>query len=85
MLSNHDNPPTSEDARAAPESTAGKRVVVAVLTFQRPDTLAILLAAFAEMERPADVALTLLIIDNDGAASARETVAAWQPRIPGLA
>ena len=59
-------------------------VVVAVLTFQRPDTLARLLAAFAELDHPADVAVRLLIIDNDAAASARETVAAWESRIPGL-
>lgn len=61
------------------------RIVVAVLTFQRPDTLATLLAAFAEIERPVDLAVTLLVIDNDAAASARETVTAWQGRIPGLA
>lgn len=61
------------------------RIVVAVLTFRRPDTLATLLAAFAEIERPADVTVTLLVIDNDALASARETVAAWLPRIPGLA
>lgn len=72
---------------AAPNDRPGghPRLVVAVLTFRRPDTLATLLAAFAEIERPADVAVTLLVIDNDALASARETVAAWLPRIPGLA
>lgn len=60
------------------------RLVVAVLTFQRPDTLATLLAAFAEMERPADAIITLLVLDNDAAASARETVEPWLSRIPGL-
>jgi ATP-binding cassette, subfamily B, bacterial MsbA len=72
-------------ARRREPTASPRRIVVAVLTFQRPDTLATLLAAFAEIEQPADAAVTLLIVDNDAAASARTTVEAWLPRIPGLA
>ena len=62
-----------------------QRLVVAVLTFRRPDTLAALLAAFAEMDRPVAVTTTLLIIDNDREASARQLVEAWRGRIGNLA
>jgi succinoglycan biosynthesis protein ExoM len=69
---------------AAGNSDAVTSIVVAVLTFKRPGELAEFLEVFARIERPAHCRLMLLVVDNDAKASARELVAAWQERIPGL-
>jgi subfamily B ATP-binding cassette protein MsbA len=84
MLLNLDHRPTSADAIGVASPAACRQVVVAVLTFQRPETLANLLAAYAELDPPAGAVATLLVVDNDAAASARGVVEAWQGRIPGL-
>lgn len=69
---------------AAGNSDAVTSIVVAVLTFKRPDELGEFLEVFAQIEKPARCRLMLLVVDNDAKASARELVAAWQKRIPGL-
>jgi len=69
---------------AARNSDAVTSIVVAVLTFKRPGELANFLESFARIERPARCRVMLLVVDNDAKASAREVVAAWQERIPGL-
>jgi succinoglycan biosynthesis protein ExoM len=59
-------------------------VVVAVLTFKRRHELADFLEGFSRVEMPARCRVTLLVVDNDANASGRETVAAWQDRIPEM-
>lgn len=50
------------------------RIAIAVLTYQRPDTLAQLLQAIAVLNPVPDAKTTLLVIDNDAEQSARELV-----------
>ena len=59
-------------------------IVVAVLTYKRPDTLNKLLSEFVCLNCPDDLKLTLLVIDNDERESARELVGSWRERIPNL-
>ncbi len=72
---------------AAPRDAAdaGERlsIVVAVLTFRRPDLLADFLAAYARIALPDGCDVTLLVVDNDAAGSGRPTFEAWCDRIPG--
>ncbi len=84
MLESTVEVPERDSVRADVGYCSPVHIVAAVLTFQRPDTLATLLAAFAEMDRPEEASVSLLVVDNDAAGSARETVEAWQDRIPGL-
>lgn len=49
-------------------------VVIAVLTYRRPDTLARLLRAVGVLDPVADARRTLLVIDNDAGQSARKLV-----------
>lgn len=56
-------------------------VVVAVLTYKRPETLGKLISEYASMARPADVRISLLVIDNDESGSAEPVVNSWQGRI----
>lgn len=59
-------------------------VVIAVLTYKRPETLGSLLEAYASMGRPQNVRLQLLVIDNDQQKSAEPIVDRWRGRIEGL-
>lgn len=72
---------------AAPRDAAdaGERlsIVVAVLTFRRPDLLADFLEAYARISLPDHCDVTLLVVDNDAAGSGRPTFEAWCDRIPG--
>jgi succinoglycan biosynthesis protein ExoM len=63
---------------------AGLSVVIAVLTYKRPETLDQLLSAYASMARPEDAGLKLLVIDNDQQGSAKQVVDLWRGRIEGL-
>ena len=56
-------------------------VVVAVLTYRRPDMLGKLLAEYASMSRPAHARISLVVIDNDELGSAEEVVNSWRDRI----
>lgn len=57
-------------------ATRERSIVVAALTYRRPDMLGPLLEAFARIERPQGWRVTLLVIDNDDTGSARHVVAA---------
>lgn len=50
------------------------RICVGVLTFKRPDLLSSLLDGLAKISLPADIAVSLIIIDNDFTASAKTLV-----------
>jgi succinoglycan biosynthesis protein ExoM len=56
------------------------RAVVAVLTFRRPEGLASVLPPLVEQVQLAPVSGHVLVVDNDPAASARETVGGWADR-----
>lgn len=69
----------------APEAAdAGERlsIVVAVLTFRRPDLLADFLDGYARIALPDGCDVTLLVVDNDAAGSGRPTFEACRDRIP---
>lgn len=76
--------PLHDDAVSQPWSPDHRSVVVAALTFRRPESLEILLAGFSRLVAPPHCTVTFLIVDNDSAESARPTVERWQARIPGL-
>lgn len=59
-------------------------VVVAVLTYKRPETLEKLLEAYASMSKPQNVHLQLLIIDNDQQGSAEPVIDRWRDRVDDL-
>lgn len=59
-------------------------VVIAVLTYKRPQTLGKLLEAYASMSKPKNASLQLLVIDNDQQKSAESIVDRWRERIEGL-
>ena len=63
---------------------AGLSVVIAVLTYKRPETLGQLLSAYASMARPEGAGLRLLVIDNDQQGSAKQVVDRWRGQIDGL-
>ena len=58
-------------------------VVVAVLTFRRPDLLANFLEAYAAIDLPDDCDVTLLVVDNEASGSGRMTFDLYRDRIPG--
>jgi succinoglycan biosynthesis protein ExoM len=60
---------------------ANLSVVIAVLTYKRPETLGKLLSEYASMCRPEHVKLKLLVIDNDENGSAEQIVNSWRNRI----
>lgn len=62
----------------SPEDEAGhpRSIVVAVLTFRRPDLLAALLESYSRLVMPPDCQVQLLVIDNDAHASALQTFTA---------
>lgn len=66
--------PRDADARPA--------IVVAVLTFRRPDLLAGFLEGYFRLNPPTDCVVRLLVVDNDSRESGRETFVEWQDRIP---
>ncbi|MFI7589615.1 glycosyltransferase family 2 protein [Spongisporangium articulatum] len=57
-------------------STSGARVVVAVLTYKRPQTLAALLPVLGAQCAEVPDSASVLVVDNDPAASARDLVSA---------
>ncbi|WP_210509041.1 glycosyltransferase family 2 protein [Naasia sp. SYSU D00057] len=61
----------------APTSDAPLRVVVAALTYRRPDDLAELLPALVAQRATVPDSVDILIVDNDPDAGAREQVAAF--------
>jgi len=71
------------DASASADAGERLSIVVAVLTFRRPDLLADFLAAYARIVLPHGCDVTLLVVDNDSAGSGRPTFEAWRDRIPG--
>ncbi len=71
-------------ASTQPRSADLRSVVVAALTFRRPETLEKLLESFSQLPIPPHCGVTFLIVDNDSAESARATVEGWQSRIPTL-
>ncbi len=69
----------------APEASDVGRplsIVVAVLTFKRPDLLTDFLDGYARIALPDGCDVALLVVDNDAAGSGRPTFEAWQDRIP---
>lgn len=58
------------------------RVALCAATYRRPEGLARLLAAFAELEVPGDVALEVVIVDNSPEASAAAQVCASAAGLP---
>ncbi len=56
-------------------------IAVAVLTYKRTDLLEKFLSAFAEMKRPDNSQIALIVIDNDASGSAETLVADWRDRI----
>lgn len=59
------------------------KVAVCVATLHRPVGLGALLASLAALDVPADIDLTVVVVDNDAQASARAVVETWRDRIPG--
>jgi len=57
-------------------------IVVAVLTFRRPDLLADFLQAYAKIALPDGCDVTLLVVDNDASGSGRRTFDQWRIGIP---
>lgn len=56
-------------------------VVVAVLTYKRPELLIRFLEGFAQLTVPRDVSVTLLIVDNDWDASSHSVAERFRSRI----
>ncbi len=60
-------------------------LTVGVITYQRPDKLARLLASLEAVAQPEPWTWShTVVVDNDPAGSAKATVEAWSDRIPGL-
>jgi len=59
-----------------------RSIVVAVLTFRRPDLLADFLECYTRIRLPADCQVQLLVVDNDAQASGLPTFTAWRDRLP---
>jgi succinoglycan biosynthesis protein ExoM len=58
------------------------RIDVCIATFKRPSLLAKLLHSLALQERPADVDLHVVVVDNDSDGSAREVATAASAELP---
>ena len=80
-----DKPQLRVVSDASAKAEAGERlsIVVAVLTFRRPDLLVDFLEAYARIALPDGCDVTLLVVDNDASGSGRTTFEAWRGRIPG--
>ena len=65
------------------DSPAVTKVAVCVATLHRPIGLEALLRSLAALHVPADVRMTVVVVDNDPAGSARDVVARWRDRVPG--
>jgi succinoglycan biosynthesis protein ExoM len=65
------------------ETATVTRVAVCVATLHRPVGLAALLGSMAGLDVPPDVRLTVVVVDNDAAGSARVVVDQWRDRLPG--
>ena len=82
-----------QSALTPPRLATPRAVTVAMLTFRRPDDLAVAIPRVLAQSSDIDPAATLLIVDNDPAASAADAVAAFaDPRVryvheprPGIA
>ena len=59
-----------------------RSIVVAVLTFRRPDLLADFLESYSRISLPPDCHVRLLVVDNDARASGLPTFTAWRDRLP---
>jgi len=70
------------DAPEASDAGGPLSIVVAVLTFRRPDLLADFLEGYARITLPDGCDVTLLVVDNDAASSGRPTFEACRDRIP---
>lgn len=57
-------------------------IVVAVLTFRRPDLLDDFLRSYARIALPDGCDVTLLVVDNDASGSGRRTFDQWRISIP---
>jgi succinoglycan biosynthesis protein ExoM len=66
------------------ESQAGLSVVIAVLTYKRPEMLGKLLSEYASISHPQNTRLTVLVIDNDEKRSAEPIKKVWCQRIGDL-
>ncbi|WP_285240953.1 glycosyltransferase [Pseudarthrobacter sp. MEB009] len=51
-----------------------EQLVIAVLTYKRPEDLLVVLPRLLDQARSVDLAATVLVVDNDPAGSARQTV-----------
>lgn len=58
-----------------------EQLVIAVLTYKRPEDLPVVLPRLIEQARSVDVEATVMVVDNDPEASARETVATYPPAL----
>lgn len=68
---------------APPEEAGGRQsIVVAVLTFRRPDLLADFLEGYSQIALPANCHVSLLVVDNDAQASGLPTFTDWRERLP---
>ncbi len=81
-----DKPQLRVISDAPAPAIAGERlsIVVAVLTFRRPDLLANFLEAYARIAQPDGCEVRLLVVDNDASGAGRPTFEAWRERIPGV-
>jgi len=59
-------------------------IVVAVLTYQRPQLLSRLLDEFSRLALPTQASVVLLVIDNDADGSAESIVDSWRSRISNV-
>lgn len=64
----------------APGGVPSHRVIVAVLTYRRPDPLRTCIDALQRLERPAGTEVSILVIDNDPDGSAIAAGEDWQAR-----
>ena len=82
-MATQSRPITAESALAAVEQSVPKRICLAIPTFQRVQYLRNLLKAISELSAlPDTYELSILIVDNDPQASAREIVNAELEHFP---
>lgn len=72
------------DDRDAKDADRHATIVVALLTYQRNNTLERFLAEFSKIEHPSDATTILFVVDNDEDGSARTVVESHRNRIPAL-
>ena len=72
------------DDKDAEDTDRHATIVVALLTYQRNDTLERLLAEFSKIKHPSDATTILLVVDNDEDGSARTVVESHRNQISEL-